>query len=180
MATPSPLSPEEGLKLIHEAGKSYADSLARVRELAASEQSKVDGMLTWSVGLMGAGLLGVHSTLGTCGIKGAALLSVAAPWLIGILFAVLGRVLAMHHRQADGLFFARKWGDLQTALMDTSFSPAGLVLTLQSIMRDQKPEIAAARALSSKWSRGLLFVFYVVHVCFAIGAVLVVWRLTQC
>jgi hypothetical protein len=148
--------------------------------LAAAEQGKVDAMLTWSVGLMGAGLFGVHSTLGTCGVKGVVLLGLVSPWLIGILLAVLGRILAMHHRTADGLLFARKWGDLQTALIDRSFSPEGLVQALQNIIDDRTPEIAAALARSQRWSRRLLFVFYLVHISFAIGVVLVVWRLTLC
>lgn len=174
------MSPEEGLKALREAGKSYADSLARVRELAAAEQGKVDGMLTWTVGLMGAGLLGVHSTLGTCGVKGVTLLWVISPWLIGILLAVLGRILAMQHRTADGLLFARKWGTLQTALMDASCSPERLALTLQNIIADRTPEIAAALTRSRRWSRRLVFAFYLVHIAFAIGVVLVVWRLTLC
>jgi hypothetical protein len=175
-----PLTPEEGLRQMREMGKSYADSLARVRELAAAEQTKVDAMLTWSVGLMGAGLLGVHSIFGTCGVKGGALLWLTAPWLIGILLAVLGRVLAMHHRTADGLFFARKWGDLQPVLLDTSLSPEGLARALQDIIGDRTPAISAAQAHSRSWSRRLTFVFYLVHICFAIGVVLVVWRLRLC
>jgi membrane glycosyltransferase len=60
-------------------------------EFAAKTQEHADQMLTWSLGLMGAGLYTSYGLLGAA--PPAARLWALAPWLAGVLCALGGRVL---------------------------------------------------------------------------------------
>lgn len=106
---PAPSEDAQALRILRRNVRSYAASLAATRKLTDASQRHVDRMLTWSVGLMGAGLFALPNLVTTaCGPARQSVGLVAAPWAAGIMLALLGRLVAAWHREADAFHFAGK------------------------------------------------------------------------
>jgi len=79
--------------------------------MAEASQQHQDQVLTWAIGLMGGGLFYLPNLLAqTCSIDSRPrFVLIAGPWALGILLALVGRMVSAHHRHVDNLAFFRKW-----------------------------------------------------------------------
>jgi hypothetical protein len=94
---------DEGLKPqkdVKEVLRAYMESIREFRLIDDAARAHLDKMLTWVIGLMGAGVLATAS-LGGC--PRGDLVWASAPWVVGILIAVLGRLSGDLYRDHPGL-----------------------------------------------------------------------------
>jgi hypothetical protein len=72
-------------------GALWLDTLANVREASTAQFQHDDTMLTWAIGLMGAGALYANNLSADAprGLRALAL----APWVLGILASITARVM---------------------------------------------------------------------------------------
>jgi hypothetical protein len=160
------------LELMKSNARGYADALRATRPIAAADQAHTDQMLTWSVGLMGAGLFALPTVINAaCGQNWRFWLGiVAAPWTAGILLALLGRVAAKLFRNADALAFVHRWQAVETALLrDLKLEELGD--RLLGIMDDQDPDIKTRAERASTLGRVTDWLFYTTQIAFGIGVV---------
>jgi hypothetical protein len=93
---PSDLSEERRVKRLRATTRAYIKGLRSGHLLATKDQRHTDQMFMWLLGLMGLGLFGLPTLLGTvCRAEALrpALVPLAAPWGVGILLALLGRLV---------------------------------------------------------------------------------------
>src|SRR5438445_11023145 len=90
--------------------RSFANSLLKTRRLEETSQQHEDRMMTWSVGLMGAALFGPPGLLETACNESRNLVIVAAPWAMGVMLALIERLVGGWHRVASSCHLARRWG----------------------------------------------------------------------
>ena len=74
-----------------QAGALYAEAIHQLQESSTTLFKHDDAMLTWAIGLMGAGLFYANTLLADAprGLRFVAL----APWIVGILASLAGRVV---------------------------------------------------------------------------------------
>ena len=82
-----------------QAGALYAEAIHQLQESSTTLFKHDDAMLTWAIGLMGAGLFYANTLLADAprGLRFVAL----APWIVGILASLAGRVVGAAAQRAD-------------------------------------------------------------------------------
>jgi hypothetical protein len=80
--------------------RAYMESIREFRLLDDAARAHLDRMLTWVIGLMGAGVLATAS-LRICPLR--ELIWASSPWVVGILVAVVGRLAGDLYRDHPGL-----------------------------------------------------------------------------
>ena len=91
------LKPQKDVK---EVLRAYMESIREFRLIDDAARAHLDRMLTWVIGLMGAGVL---ATANLNGCPRRDLVWASAPWVVGILIAVLGRLSGDLYRDHPGL-----------------------------------------------------------------------------
>jgi hypothetical protein len=87
-------------KRTEEVLRAYMESVREFRLIDDAARAHLDRMLTWVIGLMGAGVL---ATANVSACPRRDLVWAAAPWIVGILIAVLGRLSGDLYRDHPGL-----------------------------------------------------------------------------
>lgn len=130
---------------------------------------------------MGAGLLAIPTLLDTaCQIRRSPfLIWLAAPWLAGIVVALLGRIAGGFHRDADNFHFVRKWQSIEALLLrEPDFDT--LAKRLLDIMNDRDRDLArdVRKVKRLGW---IVDVTYYASTVLLVGGLLVVfWFATRC
>lgn len=145
-------------------------TMAALREghrLAAGSHEHTEKVLVWLSGLMGAGIFSVQGLLAAAPL--AMRLTAFVPWTLGILCGVLGRLL-------EGEL--RKKGDRQHFRWMSTLELLQIETDTDIIRKNLRPILEAATVAKDKESRQLERlltatngVFYLAHVCFAVGVV---------
>ena len=116
--------------------RQYAEGEKEGYDSAAALQDHTDQMLTWLLGLMGAGLIAGLPLLKNAPVR--ARLIAAAPWLIGILVALGGRAIAAQLRNQESLWHFEKAVRIRHLLLE----PSKAVAELNRIVNRDDPELA--------------------------------------
>ncbi len=148
--------------------------------MTEASQQHEDRMLTWSVGLMGAGLFTAPSLLSTaCGsVKGQMVF--VAPWAAGVMLALLGRVVGGWHRDADSFHFTSKWGGLQALLVKPDVSPKELGQQTLDVMNDKTDQLKDCKDRTTRLNRWAVGLYYASVIAFGAGIALLWWRVSLC
>lgn len=161
--------------------RGYANALREFQPKADASQQHADQMLTWAIGLMGAALFYLPNLLEQACLPGARprLVWIAAPWGLGILLALGGRILSARHRDADSIAFYQKWHAIEAVLI------AGLELEqlgkrVLDIMNDRAGDIAKHVAQSKSLGLWTDRFYYCTHCAFALGVVAVLVGVARC
>jgi hypothetical protein len=142
------------LAALQRAVRWYGNSVIKGARMARKSQEHADTLLTWSVGLMGAGLFALPAFLtSTCGSMGLSVPLLASPWGLGIVLALVGRVFGGLRRDTEDTYLARKSAALEVFMLTlleasanqqtvspqvfTSFGESVLI-----IMNDKDPQVA--------------------------------------
>src|SRR3989442_100628 len=95
--------PEEPRRFIEH----HVAALREFQNISNSSQAHHDRMLTWSIGLMGAGVFSAYGHL-SAHSRGAVL----APWALGILLAILARLVSLVVQDRDRALQFKKTNEL--------------------------------------------------------------------
>jgi hypothetical protein len=160
--------------------RGYAQALREAQPLASASQRHSDQMLTWAIGIMGAGLFALPGLLrDVCRATQPDTAWLGTAWAFGILTAILGRLAYAWLRDADDRAFLQKIHAVESALL------AGLELDelarrILSIMTDQEPQVRAGGRTSRRlryWAGSL---YYATHIALGVGFVVIFWKVTAC
>jgi hypothetical protein len=141
-------------------------------------QQHEDRMLTWSIGLMGAGLFAAPSLLATPAGVANAHMAFAAPWAAGVPLALLGRVVGGWHRDADAFHFAGKWGGLQALLVKPDISLADL--GRETLSNDEDDQLKVWKIRTTRLNRWAVGLYYASVGAFGAGIALIWWGVSLC
>jgi hypothetical protein len=168
--------------ILVENARAYARSLRETQPHAARSQEHRDQMLTWAIGLMGAGLAslpGISKQWCGAGSADGTLVWMFAPWVAGILIALLGRVVGEFQREADAAAFIQKIAAVEASIVGER-SVDSLAARILDIMNDRDSTIdmhvKSSRRLN-RWADGL---YYVTHLTFGAGVAAVLWSVRLC
>lgn len=172
---------DERLELLERNVRSYITALRETRPLAAASQAHADQMLTWAIGLMGAGLFTMITLLSTACHTGARprLGWIAAPWVIGILCALAGRIVGALHRDADNFSFVRKWQVLETMLLNQPPFHE-MAARFLDVLNDKDENLEKDKQKTKCLGRWTDIFYYATHSFFALGILLVFWAFLTC
>lgn len=161
--------------------RSYASGLRDAQPLASASQAHADQMLTWSIGLMGAGLFALPTVLkSACQVDPQrALVSLATPWVVGILVALSGRLVGGLRRDTDDLLFLGKWQIVEAMLL-RGLNANELGRQLLAVMRDEDPKIAKRVRRLKRLDKLAEVLYWLTHVAVGAGIVTIFWRLARC
>lgn len=136
-------------------------------QLAAGSQEHTEKVLVWLSGLMGAGIFSVQGLLAAAPLSMR--LSAFVPWTFGIVCGVFGRLLGGELRKKNDQQHFRRISILELLRLETD---------TDLIRKNLRPILEAATFAKDKESRQLERlltatngVFYLAHVCFAVGVV---------
>jgi hypothetical protein len=181
-ADDNPLTDPQRVRLMRRNLRSFAGMLATTRRLDEASQRHEDRMLTWSVGLMGGALFALPPVLNAAceTTKGYAL--AAAPWALGVVCALVGRVVGGWHRDASRFHFAAKLGAChailaRSAMMQTARELASEILAVMNDT-DTHLKVALARAVRLNWWAEKFY--YATVVTLVAGIVFLLWRISSC
>ena len=148
--------------------RQYAQDLRDGHRLAAESQKHTDKMLTWAIGLMGAGILGSHQILGslTPGVRALAL----TPWLLGILVALAGRLVSRAMVEEENLHFFKKIHRMETAVF--FYRGEELQREINAVVTNAD-ELGEEREALERLNTWLRYLYYAAHVLLGIGVVVV-------
>lgn len=128
-----------------------------------------DKMLTWAIGLMGVGLASGYSLLAHVPWGWRCL--VLAPWLLGILSALAGRVVGSACRNKNDLYYSAMVAAM--GLVSLEEDPAAISQQFSAVLKGTDPSIVGPE----KAVKGLVwwsnFFYYSAHGFFAVGVVTV-------
>jgi hypothetical protein len=145
--------------------------LRDLQKLGASSQQQHDQMLIWSIGLMGAGCVAAYGHL-----QDRSRSLALAPWLIGILVAIVARIVGRALWDRDGELSFKKIQGLLSFLLEPPGNAADVVIKARAVIRDeaefQRPRQAVNRL---KWWTERLS--QAAHALFAAGVVTIFWAL---
>lgn len=148
----------------------YVGGLRDAQQLAGSSQSHHDAMLTWSIGLMGAGVFSAYSILPA---HSRAL--VLAPWILGILVAIVGRLVARIVRDKDDLAQFAKI----TAMLSLLLAPnaPGVPGVIKQVLNNEG-DFGTRRSEVDRLNRYSTALGWSAQILFAVGVVAVYWTLS--
>ena len=150
----------------------YTTSLREAHEFAGESQTQTDSLLGWTVGLMGAALFAAPTLLAGLGVSietpGARIL-VLLPWVLGVLFGVAGRLLALEQRDANNLYIAEKLHALGFLLV-ADLDAVTLKRNFQDALNDEG-EHRDRRERTKRIQRWTRIFYYATYCALAAGAV---------
>jgi len=148
----------------------YVGGLRDALQFVGSSQSHHDAMLTWSIGLMGAGVFSAYSLLPT-----HARALVLAPWILGILFAITGRLVARIVRDKDEFANFAKIAAVSSLLLTPTAPevPASIMKVINN-----EDDFGKRRTEVDRLNRYSTALGLSAHILFAVGVVAVFWALS--
>jgi len=149
--------------------KNYVEGLREGHRFAVDSQEHVDQMLTWAIGLMGAGIFGSEPFFRD--YPPTATVVAILPWVLGIVCAVAGRLIARALMERDNLFFFHKVKRLESAPLRHKADEDALLREIHAAIEDEGQENKrdAIKNLREWLSR----LYYATHVLLG-GGVLVI------
>jgi len=108
----------------------HVAALRDYQKIGDASQAHHDRMLTWSIGLMGAGVFAAYGHLPTHS-RGA-----LAPWILGILFAILARLVGQVVQDKDRSLQFVKIQELLALLLLPTETP-GLAKSALAVLRNE-------------------------------------------
>jgi hypothetical protein len=143
-----------------------AASLREAHQMVITGSEQSEKVLVWLSGFMGAGIFSVYGLLAFAPLS--IRLMAFVPWTVGILFAMVARVLSGELQLRNDQDHFKRVSMLELLQLETS---ADLVRTqLNSILTLRDGRESERKALIW-WLRATRFAFYSVHVLFAMGVV---------
>jgi hypothetical protein len=165
---------------LHEAIKAYAGGLREARGLAQGAQKHTDDVLTWAIGLMGAGLLALPAFTATaCPSSPRQHALLGGVWVVGILLAVAGRVVGRAHSHLDVMLFFRKTHAVERLLLDRA-EASDVAVKLLAVMNDEDPELQRKMKISKRLNWWVETAYYSSHGFLAAGVLWVFLRAARC
>jgi hypothetical protein len=167
MATVGPGSVGESVPWVRDFITQWADGTREGHRFAKESQEHADRMLTWTIGLMGAGILASKDFLAAAPVdlRFAAFL----PWIAGIVSAVAGRLLGADLMQQTNLVHYERVHSMEMLLLvPEAAARAGIDRVLSG--KDLKEKDADVR----RRQRRTQACFYGAHVFLVLGIVAVV------
>lgn len=158
--------PERVERLIRQ----YADGEKEAYDSATALQDHTDRILTWLLGLMGAGLIAGIPLLKSAPSGYRAL--AVAPWLIGIVAALGGRVIARLLRSRESLWHFEKAVRIRMLLLERD--PDEALAKLLPIVSGNDPKIKEQHAWTLRHATAMERAYYVGLALFGAGAIAVV------
>jgi hypothetical protein len=148
---------------------SYVTGLREGHRFALDSQAHVDKMLTWAIGLMGAGILGSDEFFKA--YHPTARLVAVIPWIFGILCAVAGRLVARELMDRDNLFFFQKVTRLENAPLLHRDDNDALLREVQAAINDEGQE--DKRDALKRLRESLSKLYYAAHILLGIGVLII-------
>ena len=146
------------------------ESIREFRLIDDAARAHLDRMLTWVIGLMGAGVLAT-ANVSTCPRRD--LVWASAPWVVGILIAVLGRLSGDLYRDHPGL---RSTAEVFEAHLELARGPdeKSTEEFFARLSVDPHVERAACAQRIAQWC------YRASLILLAIGMLSVFWRVVSC
>jgi hypothetical protein len=162
--------------------------------MARKSQDHSDQMLVWAIGLMGAGLFALPAFLAsTCNgpIEPNRVILAAAPWVLGVVLALLSRIFGSLRRDAEDLLLIAKFAALDTLHLEllersAGSQPVSLQLladdrdSLLKIMRDERPNMSKFARRERCLHPVAEGAYYAGLIAFGVGIVFVFWMIRLC
>ena len=165
---------------LRETIKAYTGGLREGRGLAQGFQKQTDDVLTWAIGLMGAGLLALPSfTAAACPASPRQHALLGGVWVVGILLAVAGRVVGRVHSHRDVMLFFRKTHAMERLLLDEA-AVGAVAAKVLAVMNDEDPEIKQGMETGKRLNYWVQVSYYSSHVLLATGVCWVFVRAARC
>ena len=149
----------------------YTTSLREAHEFAGESQTLTDSLLGWTVGLMGAALFAAPTLLAGMGVsmeRDVVRVLVLLPWVLGVLFGVAGRLLALELRESNNLYIAEKLHALDFLLV-ADLDAVTMKGNFQASLNDEG-ELGARMARTKRLQLWTRIFYYATHFALASGA----------
>lgn len=175
------MTPDERLAALRKNAEGYRDAMRETRPLAQASQQHTDQSLIWQIGLMGGGLYGLSRLVETpCVTTEAVWIGIAgAIWVVGILSAVIGRIVSREHTNEDAFLSVQKIQAVETLLLrDPGAEELGH--TLLDIMNDQHLDMKARAARLRALGRSEDVLYYTTNTAFAVGVIVAFSAAVHC
>ena len=148
--------------------RQYAEGDKEGYDSATGLLDHLDQMLTWLLGLMGAGLIASMPLLKNAPVW--ARFIAAAPWLIGILVALGGRTIGAHLRDKESLWHFEKAIRIRKLLLE----PTKALVELHRILNREDPELRKRHCWLKRHGAALRWCYYGSLALFGAGMIAVV------
>jgi len=160
-------------QVLHE----YIDVGRKFRLIEDASRMHRDRMLTWAIGLMGGGIFAtLHlASEGIC--SPPTLMWAAAPWSLGVLFAVLGRIASAHQDGVRNLLTAGEAYLIRLQLVK-GLDPTSAGELLRRLSDDPsrvqlERKVKCAEKMTSAF-------YYLTLVSLLLGMIVIFWRVVTC
>jgi len=175
------VTPDEQLAALSKNAEGYRDAMRETRPLAQASQQHTDQSLIWQIGLMGGGLYGLSRLVETpCATREAVWIGIAgAIWVVGILSAVLGRVVSREHTNQDAFLSVQKIQAVETLLLRNPDAEE-LGHTLLDIMNDRHLDMKQRAARLKALGRWEDVFYYATNAAFAAGVIVAFQAAARC
>jgi hypothetical protein len=163
-ASATPLLPDVAAEL----GALWLDILRQIHEASNTLFKHGDAMLTWAIGLMGAGVFYANTLLAKAprGLRFLAL----APWIVGILASLAGRMIGSRILQKNGIWYMKEVLAFKGAVVASK----DLLVTVEALVESVARIIAEARAQQSRLYWWWLRLSLAAHILAGTGVLTVV------
>ncbi len=138
-----PISPETLLADLHRLCATTAAAFREGHQMTVGSQEQTEKVLVWLSGLMGAGIFSVQGLLASAPLSMR--LTTFAPWTLGILSAMLGRLLAGELKNKNDMQHFKRISMLGLLQLETDKA-----LIAKNLRR---AEGAAGQGACFKWAR---------------------------
>lgn len=150
--------------------RQYAEGEKEGYDSAATLQDHTDQMLTWLLGLMGAGLLAGIPLLKNAPAYVRFL--AVAPWLVGIVTSLGGRATAALLRNRESLWHFDKAVRIRLLLLEDD--PAKAITELGTIVNRKDPELQSRHSWTRRYGTLVERWYYASLALFGLGMIVVV------
>ena len=149
--------------------RQYSEGEKEAYDSAAALQDHTDQMLTWLLGLMGAGLIAGVPLLKNAPI--GARFGAVAPWLVGILAALGGRTIAARLRNRESLWHFEKAVRIRKLLLA---EPGKAVAELGRIINREDTELQRRHCWTKRNGAAMERWYYASLILFGVGMIALV------
>jgi hypothetical protein len=150
--------------------RAYVEAIREFRLIEDAARAHLDRMLTWVIGLMGAGVLAT-ANLSICPRRD--LVWASAPWLGGILIAVVGRMFGDLYREHPGL---RSTAEIYAAQLEVARGVDEKSAKEFLARHSEEPQ----RKRADRAQRIARWCYRASLILLAIGMLSVFWRVVSC
>lgn len=160
---------DPSLSALEQNALGYEAGIREAHNFSTQLIQHTDRMLTWAIGLMGAGLVAIPKVLSdACPGRRDLWVRIGAIWATGVLLAVIGRLLAKEMlRTQFGILVNRSHGIRATLISGKSFKEKAEHIL--SVMSDEDSAIAPLVSRNKKLDRGIDVTYYGAHILLVLG-----------